>query len=474
MDSAADKAPVPVTSAKAALNAMLAHSEPKPAAQPLAPSARELVNAAASQNAAQRSKSAANLHHGSIQRNLESTRTSASALLRRSEEDDSSAKPVVRTSLKLGANARPKPAPVVLPPHARMAQQARPVAAPLALDEKKSELSVQIISAAKSNVLKPQLPEVKTKQQARALPRPAGARSIRDPQMLPARGVNLTPRRPIQASNAASAPASTPAHPTVARSASAAPSVAPVSRPVSSAPRRVAASMRQAQARFRSAPKGDILNRPSALPVDNSYVMAKPPKIAVRSAANVRKDMAELGIVDETFEVEEFFAPSALPEASHNDGVYRPVSSSKSTATDGHYNLDGESPFLKSVSVEKRPLSGGMPRPAVTNYGQTESEQLAKAAKAAKSSKSNKTAKSAKPKKATKSTKATKAARKNQYSDRALTTPTLKTRHQPKVERPTVIIPASRRSKAPLFFLIILTIILGAAVGAAAYLCFFQ
>lgn len=41
-------------------------------------------------------------------------------------------------------------------------------------------------------------------------------------------------------------------------------------------------------------------------------------------------------------------------------------------------------------------------------------------------------------------------------------------------QRPTVIVPASRRSKVPLFFLILFTIILGAVVGAAAYLCFFQ
>lgn len=472
MDSTADKAPVPVISAKAALNAMLAHSEPQPAAQPLAPSARELVNAAASQNAAQRSKSAANLHHGSIQRNLESTRTSASALLRRSEEDGSSTKPVVRTSLKLGANARPKPAPVVLPPHSRMVQQARPTT-----DSQNGELSVQIISASKSNALK-QLPELETQKiarpAARVLPRSAGARNIRDPQMLPARGVNLAPRRPVSSNTAPAASVPTPSSPQPARPASVTPRTNNTPRFAAGVSRPSVLAMRPAaQAHFRSAPKGDILNRPGALPVDNSYVMATPPKITARSAANVRKDMAELGIVDEDFEVEEFFAPSALPEASRDDGVYRPTHSVKTPATDGHYALDGESPFLKSVSVEKRPLSGGMPRPAVTNYGQTESEQLAKAAKATKSSK---TTKSAKPKKSAKSTKSskTKSARKNQYSDHAVATPTLKTHRQDKINRPTVIIPSSRRSKAPLFFLIVLTIILGAAVGAAAYLCFFQ
>ena len=67
--------PTPVTSAKAAINAMYAEQAKHPQ-PPIVMSAREAVNAAAGQAGAQQTKSAANLHHGSIQRSMESTRTS--------------------------------------------------------------------------------------------------------------------------------------------------------------------------------------------------------------------------------------------------------------------------------------------------------------------------------------------------------------------------------------------------------------
>lgn len=63
--------------------------------------------------------------------------------------------------------------------------------------------------------------------------------------------------------------------------------------------------------------------------------------------------------------------------------------------------------------------------------------------------------------------------RKNRYDKKAVK----KNRINPRPDlpaRPTVIVPSSRRSKAPLFFLIMVTILLGAAVGGAVYLCFFQ
>ena len=90
------------------------------------------------------------------------------------------------------------------------------------------------------------------------------------------------------------------------------------------------------------------------------------------------------------------------------------------------YALGEKSPFfLQSVSVEKRPLSSGRPasRPA---------------------------------------------SRKNVYPKKPA---------EPKPEKPslpTIVVPDSHRSKAPLIALIIFTILLGALVGAAAYLFFFQ
>ena len=57
--------PTPITSAKAAINAMYAEQAKHPQ-PPIVMSAREAVNAAAGQAGAQQTKSAANLHHGSI------------------------------------------------------------------------------------------------------------------------------------------------------------------------------------------------------------------------------------------------------------------------------------------------------------------------------------------------------------------------------------------------------------------------
>lgn len=90
------------------------------------------------------------------------------------------------------------------------------------------------------------------------------------------------------------------------------------------------------------------------------------------------------------------------------------------------YALGEKSPFfLQSVSVEKRPLSSGRP--------------------------------AARP-----------ASHKNVYPKKPAA---------PKPEKPslpTIVVPDSHRSKAPLIALIIFTILLGALVGAAAYLFFFQ
>ena len=83
------------------------------------------------------------------------------------------------------------------------------------------------------------------------------------------------------------------------------------------------------------------------------------------------------------------------------------------------------SPFCGSGSVEKRPLSSGRP--------------------------------------ASRST-----ARKNIYPKKPAA---------PKPEKPslpTIVVPDSHRSKAPLIALILFTILLGALVGAAAYFFFFQ
>lgn len=96
------------------------------------------------------------------------------------------------------------------------------------------------------------------------------------------------------------------------------------------------------------------------------------------------------------------------------------------SANNARYTLGEKSPFfLQSVSVEKRPLSSGRPTSRATT-------------------------------------------RKNVYPKKSA---------EPKPEKPTlptIVVPDSHRSKAPMIALIIFTILLGALVGAAAYLFFFQ
>lgn len=131
----------------------------------------------------------------------------------------------------------------------------------------------------------------------------------------------------------------------------------------------------------------------------------------------------------------EDYQPNETATATPRDATTKAADDNNSP-DNNKYALNGQSPFfLKSVNVEKRPLSGSIKkspsegtlyeRPAPTPVGD-----------------------------------------KNVY-DRKEARKALPT-------KPTVIIPASRRSRAPLIFLLILTVILGAAVGAFIYLCFFQ
>lgn len=146
----------PVLSAKDAINA---RAKATKADMPTMGSAKELINASAVGGSGRASKSAANLHHSSLQKNLESTRTSASALLKMakaskpvappdltshadplaktapivaarlgSSVQNTTVKPVVRTSLRLGSSARPaEEAQTIMPSHSRMVRHARPV-----------------------------------------------------------------------------------------------------------------------------------------------------------------------------------------------------------------------------------------------------------------------------------------------------------------------------------------------------------
>lgn len=497
--SGAPPQPTPVTSAKAAINAMYAEQAKHPAPQ-MVMSAREAVNAAAEQAGVQQTKSAANLHHGSIQRSMESTRTSASALLRRAGETEKAPKidqrsgadplakvqpasvqkrpereiPVVRTSLKLGAAARPKPAPVVLPPNARMAQVARPVnntAKPTSSSGKLAKFLRR--GALDAQIVPPQ--GVSGGAKAKALSSGQPNTPVEDDNTLTVTIIPSTPE-----------PAAATAKPKRKVSAARDPQmVAGARRGVKSRAQNLAGRAQAAEVlgmattrspRFRTKPKDFSASQPTALPADNSYVMAEPPKLHTKKKTSTPE---ELGVI-ESYRPENPPQPigdkaptgslkaqkvaaghvSAAPEVptikADNTSNYS-FSQKKSGPDNNRYALGGESPFLKSVNVEKRPLSSspGKFNPKV---------ERSTAARAAEM-----------PMTAAQSTTkaASKLSRKNRYEKKTAPKSSATLRAELPV-RPTVIVPSNRRSKAPLVFLILITIILGAAVGAAVYLCFFQ
>lgn len=473
-------APRPVMSAKAAINAMYAAEKDRPNPQ-FVSSAREAVNTA-SRLAPKNVKSAANLHHGSLQkvqkvpsapRSIESTRTSASALLKTANSDDSKPVPVVHTSLKLGTAAHPKTEPVILPAGSRMAQVAKPVAGEPQVDD--SIVAIHRTAPARK-LSAPALESDNLKVKVITSGRPklvaAPRRVIRDPQMLGG-GRRVLPARP---GNVAVAAGKLPAEAVPKKqSAAGRPVVAGQSAPAEAHEVRSAVASRSTNIassglrstditpvrklvrprRFRTVPKNYTEADSPTVAVDNSYAMAEPPKLAARRRS---ADADDLGVVKN-------FRPTKLPEPlgdaapigrlagqrvasghggpaeseltikAENTSNYSFSRRDKQSAKPAPYASADKSPFLKSVTVEKRPLSdSSAPTPI----------SLPHAAEA----------------------KPEKTSRKNTYSKN------VEPADLP--SRPTVIVPSSRRSKAPLFFLILFTIILGAAVGAAVYLCFFQ
>ena len=137
------------------------------------------------------------------------------------------------------------------------------------------------------------------------------------------------------------------------------------------------------------------------------------------------------------------------------------------TPDNNRYALGGQSPFfLKSVSVEKRPLSDNA-KPY--DYSVRTSEKTGAPTRRADTISPIYT------------DPGDEVPRKNVYdgksgskSTKSQAAKAKKSNPRDLPQRPTVIIPSSRRSHTPLFLLLILTVILGAAVGAAVYFFFFQ
>lgn len=466
-DHSVDTPPVtPVRSAKDAINAMYAQSADKRLSNYLATSAKEIINAG--KHTTSNNRSAANLHRGSIRHKVESARPSASGLLKPAQKetiitpsDTSSAMdplarktapavkphsikiappvtPVVKTSLKLG----PKKAPVTMAPQSARPHHSRPTSTPT---QAKGQTALAKLLANRRNA------QARATQPAQAIAH--AATSAQRPTSSSRPSAPVTPRVPRPRTRAPrglmqdivrpatstlhQSPVDTSAHSAVEPTSPEPTEV--IARATAAATRRQSARpLDSVKRRFRPAPKSYTATATTQNEAYIGYQQPTPEKPPVDIYGLMDDEPtgkpADLGVVHD-------YKPAG-DEPSNGIKEQKIASGSGSASPNEHkYAIKGQSPlFLKSVNVEKRPLSDS-PRqshhsPKGTLYERPSNAPLDK---------------------------------KNIYEKTNKKSPkaTLPT-------KPTVIIPASRRSKAPLIFLLILTVILGAAVGAFVYLFFFQ
>lgn len=450
----------PVRSAKEAINAMYAGENPARLSDYLGASAKEIINATARGAASDRdAKSASSLHHASSQRKLEATRPSASAIFRAAKSEKST--PVVHTSLELepkSPKTAKKPTPIVINSRSRAAtpRSVAPASRPVAsVRPKKGQIKITTPS-----------------------PTAIAVSAIEE-----AAGTVTKTAKPAKSANSAANPPRHPAAPSPARprrsglvdgftkSRSRATNQPGNDDPSQKLP---ADSVKR---RFRLAPKGFAANKPEqARPARRKFmsfsnpdytVPIPKPSPAVEIYGLTEPEPEEpnkdgLGIVED-YRPQNPANPAMNTPAANNANSTNPAGatngaantpaakSEKSTPDNNRYALGGQSPFfLKTVNVEKRPLSDAPTRradtisPIYTDFGdELPRKNVYDGKSASKSAKSS-----------------SKSSKKGSPRDLP--------------QRPTVIIPSSRRSHTPLFLLLILTVILGAAVGAAVYFFFFQ
>ncbi len=472
----------PVTSAKAVINARFANQTRPMSGPTMKTSAREAVNHIAS-SVPGSPKSAANLHHGSIQNsmNMQSVRASASALLQRSAPpaprppriiesknsydplahvpsatrqsaprtrtpQDISA-PVVKTSLQLNRNTRPRQSPVILP--ANSAKGTKRLSSLLAAQKQRATMrpapnpayrgaSTMRNPQAMSNpqvMRDPQMTNQRTyseqdfaRHQAIEVAKNAKMADIIDNKLgAPGRRIE-----PIVIEDTAKHPENSPTHEFVV--------AADISRIAEATIAERVPQPLEVKRINRSERLGTIENSPTHRPHRQIPTANRPTYNQATRPATAQM-------------VENRVAPGSHNFQADNNPTYsfsRPkdqgIATDKKNKSDNkskslgknRYSATEKSPFLKSVQVDKRPLSDSSvpPQPTTVNTGLTSRSERKKEVKRVK----------------------VKA----------------KQQQQNLPSRPTVIIPASRRSRAPLVFLILLTVILGAIVGTATYFFFFN
>ncbi len=494
---------VPVRSAKEAINAMYSSENPARLSDYLGASAKEIINATHSSSEGRDAKSASSLHHASSQRKIEAARPSASAIFRAAKSEKSA--PVVHTSLELDPKSpkiskpAPKQTPIVINSRTRAENSRLEAARPAQVSSvrpKKGQIKIttpsptsiavsaieDAVASASPKAAKISKSSASVKSPKTSVPKPAQTaasprrRGVVDGFARPARNT-AAPAAAAFSVTSAAASAQNPIKnrsPKLSKSTSVKSSnTKPGNDPYQKLP------TDSVKRRFRLAPKGFAANKPEqARPARRKFmsfsnpdysVPIPKPTPAVEIYGMTEPDPAPergkdgLGIVED-YRPENPANPAMNTSANNDAAIHaeqsaaqasraadKPVSADSRIPDNNRYALGGQSPFfLKSVSVEKRPLSDAPTRRADTIspiYTDPGDEVPRKNVYDGKSG--SKSAKS-------------QAAKAKKSNPRDLP------------QRPTVIIPSSRRSHTPLFLLLILTVILGAAVGAAVYFFFFQ
>ncbi len=487
-------------SARDAINAAFGKTAPKPIMRPLAPSQSansSAPNATLAHGELERAKSASRLHKGFIQKSLESTRPSASALLK--SNDDQKETPVVRTSLKLGAEALPKKPVVTLPPNARMTRAAKSLDKPAKKKRLRGSARAKALEKRSIDAQVVQIP-IKTKTEhtisvhsadeiptnasrqisAKATDRSAPlmespkalkAAKAKAPKRLARKSLGVAKKIAITtAADEATAPmkATTLSDAALARAVRPSSSVRKknldIKRPVATSRRARPARATHPTANLSSplpATSSDSASTAHSASSERPTASARPtprrPKPELRSSSP-----DDLGVIEDYKNTGEVRPKENDSNSSVGLSARNLKNPKVHKAEDSRRTLGKQSPFfLKSVSVEKRPLShetagtghiATMPRGVQTGKATKSPDESVKFGAVRTVSRRSVFGKSS-----------SKKADKSDPHRRDLTS-----------IQPTVMMPSGNRSTGPLIFLVFLTVLLGAAVGAAAYLCFYQ
>lgn len=485
----------PIRSAKDAINAMYSGNSTHRLSDYLAASTQGMK--ASNKQSSPASKSASSMHrHSTEPRRIESVRPSAASLLKTAGGQTKALRPV-RTSLKLA----PKKPPLTAPPSSLRAEKATLPAAQRLIRPRKGQISLsRELTNRKSISGVRKVADIKTAAAINTIKAAATtATSSKAPASAKATTKSVTPKptsvkaavassngrqrvfqdviRPARPSTALSDPSSAKHS---EESATATTSKTAKKSKTKTPKAKTSKPLDSIKNRFRLAPKGYAAANASEADKGRPYRVedfmnpSHPVKEAVKEtihfygmtdgpepasdthlsevplwanpdSATAPANEGDLGVV------EDFRPQTATSNAQTAPDHSHPTQTPLSTPDNSRYALGGDSPFfLKSVTVEKRPLSDGPTRLSQETENPIYAAQHLDSP--AKSRKNVYDKKSSKPAKKASKTKKT----------------------VPKNTEPTVIIPARRRSHGALFLLLLITVILGAVVGAAAYLFLFQ